>query len=50
MMDSVNSGVACDVRNCKYNSQGKNCTLNKIQIGCGSEECTCCESFSEKNY
>ena len=46
MMDSVNSGVACDVRNCKYNSQGKNCTLNKIQIGCGSEECTCCE----KNY
>ncbi|HIU61593.1 MAG TPA: DUF1540 domain-containing protein [Candidatus Coproplasma excrementigallinarum] len=49
-MDSVNSGVACDVRNCKYNSQGKNCTLNKIQIGCGSEECTCCESFSEKNY
>ena len=33
MMDNVNKGVACDVTNCKYNSEGVNCTLNKIQVG-----------------
>ena len=26
MMDNVNKGVACDVTNCKYNSEGVNCT------------------------
>ena len=48
MMDNVNKGVACDVTNCKYNSEGVNCTLNKIQVGCGNEQCTCCESVAEK--
>ncbi len=50
MMDSVNHGVACDVRNCKYNSEGVNCTLAKIQVGCGNEQCTCCESFCERGF
>lgn len=50
MMDNVNKGVACDVRNCKYNSEGMNCMLNKIRVGCGNEQCTCCESFRERNF
>lgn len=50
MNESINHGVACDVRNCKFNSDGVNCTLNKIQVGCGNEQCTCCESFVEKHY
>ena len=50
MMDNVNKGVACEVKNCKYNEGGVNCTLNKIQIGCGNEQCTCCESYAEKRY
>ena len=41
MTDMINKGVACDVRNC---------TLDKIQVGCGNEQCTCCESFAEKHY
>lgn len=48
VMEEINRGVACDVRNCKYNSDGVNCMLTKIQVGCGSEQCTCCESFAEK--
>ncbi len=50
MMDNVNKGVSCEVKNCKYNEGGMNCTLNKIQIGCGNEQCTCCESFAEKRH
>ena len=47
---NINTGVSCDVKNCKYNSEGANCTLGKIQIGCGNEQCTCCESFCERNF
>lgn len=49
-MENINKGVKCDVRSCKFNEGGTSCTLNKIQIGCGSEQCTCCESFAEKMH
>lgn len=49
-MENVNFGIGCDVTSCKYNHDGCNCTLNKIQVGCtcGGDACTCCESYSEK--
>ncbi|MCD8308247.1 MAG: DUF1540 domain-containing protein [Clostridia bacterium] len=49
-MKTINIGVACDVKNCKWNSEGCNCTLSKIHVGCGcvGEDCTCCESFVEQ--
>ena len=50
MNESINHGVACDVRNCKYNSEGVNCTLNKIQVGCGNKQCPCGESFFKNHY
>lgn len=48
-MENINFGIACDVNMCKYNHGGCNCTLDKIQVGCGeSRESTCCKSYSEK--
>lgn len=48
MMDNVNKGVACDVTNCKYNSEGVNCTLNKIQVGCGNRTVYLLRKFCRK--
>ncbi len=49
-MENINFGIACDVDMCKYNHDGCNCTLDKIQVGCTceGEDCTCCKSYSKK--
>ncbi|MDE7453836.1 MAG: DUF1540 domain-containing protein [Clostridia bacterium] len=48
-MKSVNHDIACNVKGCKFNSKGCNCTLDKITVGCAcGDTCTCCESYSEK--
>lgn len=51
-MNNVNNDIACDVSSCKYNYQGCNCTLEKIKVGCTchDDNCTCCDSYSEKMY
>ena len=49
-MENINKGVKCEVKNCKFNEGGMNCTHNKIQEGCGDEQCTCCESYVEKKH
>ena len=49
-MENINFGIACDVNMCKYNHDGCNCTLDKIQVGdtCEGKECTCCKSYISK--
>ena len=50
IMENINFGIACDVNMCKYNHDGCNCTLDKIQVGttCEGKECTCCKSYIER--
>lgn len=50
IMENINFGIACDVNMCRYNHDGCNCTLDKIQVGSthNSEQCTCCRSYIEK--
>lgn len=50
-MEHVNSAIGCGVESCKFNLEGKNCSLSHIHVGCGcsSEQCTCCDSFEKKN-
>lgn len=48
-MEQYNEKIGCDVRNCRYNAEGKNCTLDHIHVGCAcGETCTCCDSYQEK--
>lgn len=49
-MENINFGIACDVDMCRYNHDGCNCTLDKIQVGCthDGQQCTCCKSYIEK--
>ena len=50
IMENINFGIACDVNMCKYNHDGCNCTLDKIQVGttCEGKECTCYKSYIER--
>ena len=31
---SAKQQIFCDVNNCRFNCEGKNCTLDSIQVGC----------------
>lgn len=44
-MENYNHGVLCDVRKCRHNHSGKNCTLSTVKVTCDCEDCTCCDSF-----
>ena len=48
----VNKSIGCGVTECKYNREGKHCTLAKIHVGntcdCDAETCTCCDSYERK--
>ena len=44
-MENVNFSILCDVTRCKHNSNGKNCTINKIKVTSDCTDCTCCGSF-----
>lgn len=48
-MNNVNSCIGCNVNECKFNVEGKNCSLPHIHVGCGEEQCTCCDSFEQKH-
>ena len=50
-MEDVNFCIGCEVNKCKFNVEGKNCSLSRIHVGCGrsNEQCTCCDSFEERN-
>ena len=50
-MQNVNSCIGCNVSDCKFNVEGKNCSLSHIHVGCGcsAEQCTCCDSFENKH-
>ncbi len=44
-----NGAVRCDVKNCKHNESGCNCSLDCISVTCGcGENRTCCGDFSER--
>ena len=49
---TVNKGVGCNGTGCRYNYDGKNCTLSTIHVGntcdCDAEQCTCCDSYEKK--
>ncbi len=51
-MEKVNHAIGCEVFDCMYNCNGKNCTLEHIVVGntcdCEAEKCTCCENFKRK--
>ena len=46
-MEKVNCAIGCEVSECVFNSEGKNCTLDRIVVGCGCNEetGTCCEIY-----
>ena len=44
-----NRFIKCDVRNCKHNLNGCNCSLDKVSITCGcGESCTRCNDYSDQ--
>lgn len=46
-----NSGIVCDVKNCKYHVDGCYCSAEKISVGPGNAQCgadTLCVTFKEK--
>ena len=49
-MEKVNRAICCEVSECVFNSEGKNCTLDRIVVGCGcnEENCTCCENYKSR--
>lgn len=51
-MDKINHAIGCEVSDCKFNCEGKNCTLDRIMVGntceCDAEKCTCCENYRRK--
>ncbi len=50
MEQNTNSGVGCEVEECRYNLHGISCTLDKIHVGCGcGASCTCCDSYSKRD-
>lgn len=50
MENMLNSGVGCEVEECRHNVRGTSCNLAHIHVGCGCDkEKTCCDSFEEKN-
>ena len=50
-MNNVNTCIGCNVNDCKFNVEGKNCSLSHIHIGscCSQERQTCCDSFEQKD-
>ena len=44
-MNKINNAIGCEVTECMYNCDGKNCTLDKITVGndstCEAERCLC---------
>ncbi len=49
--ENINTAIGCNVQECKFNCDGRNCTLQKILVGesCAEGQCTCCESFQSRN-
>lgn len=51
-MDRINHAIGCEVSDCMFNCEGKNCTLDRIMVGntcdCSADKCTCCENFQKK--
>ena len=51
-MNKVNQSIGCEVSECMFNCEGKNCTLDKIVVGntcdCDAESCTCCENYCRR--
>ena len=48
---SLNSGVICDVKDCKYHSGESCCNADKIQVGPCNAHCiseTCCSTYCPK--
>lgn len=45
----MNHDIKCDVLNCKHNVNRDCCGLDSVKIGCGCENCTCCEDFEEQD-
>jgi len=54
-MKNNNQKIGCTVDSCKYNNhEVKECTLEKIKVGCNSESADCkddtiCDSYDKKN-
>ncbi len=49
-MERINHSIGCNVQQCRYNADGKNCTLSEIHVGncCTADHCTCCDSYEKK--
>ena len=50
MERKINCGVSCGVSECRYNTDGMHCELDKIHVGntCDCEHGTCCDSFQAR--
>lgn len=44
-MDAFNNGIVCDVKKCKHNYLGTNCTLKTVKVTNDCDSCTCCGSY-----
>lgn len=44
----TNTGICCNVCECRYNVDARKCELDEVQIANGNKQCTCCASFEEK--
>ena len=48
-MFKCNDKIKCDVCTCTHNVEGRNCCLDSVKITCGSEGCTCCDDYNDKD-
>lgn len=49
MEKEVNNRICCNVKNCIFNEQGKDCNLDKVTISKGNGENHFCKSFISLN-
>ena len=47
-MNENNHSILCDVRLCRHNVDGCNCSLDAVKITTDCTDCTCCDSFNAK--
>lgn len=47
--ERMNASIGCNVKECRFNVLGANCSLEHIHIGgcCSEKHCTCCDNYEK---
>ena len=47
-INNINSGVRCDVADCKHNLSGLDCNLKTIKVTYDYDDCSCCHNYVKR--